>query len=638
MAGILKRRHDLVALRVMLDAGGAEPYVRFVLEVSENHELRTAGEWSYPPDALGLPARIARGGDRGPIPLRIPEKMRDELRAALNAAGDPAALWLHLVRPYAHLGVAPWDRVLTEELGLPVLRLPDFLVPPAKESPHTLDVALCVSQPAAKSPFDARAFIHSMLRDVAAGVPRGRVAVHLFTDAALYGDLRSERGGANPVVLPSQGAGELVMWLHDPRGAARYAEPDSVELVGDLPGSMDNPWLLWMRDVMRGRCLDVVHFGCHGYYALDRGAVALAASPVRNDDQGWARFVGAAELDTFLTQTGAWAVAFSSPPGNFSDAGLRHLADDLAQRKPFATIYHDLASDSACRDLAAAYEFLFDTQPMDPEPMRCVSIYCQPCRVTGDVPDVGAPAVQGTASAETPGEQIAADSLEGVSQGRKAATRAEAERRFGAPGGSGKYRASDGSGMSGGTGPGTSGGGGYGASIRGKMSGGPGGSSGSGGYGGMDASRHSAFGGEDADGLFRSDADDGTYRDGELEAASGGEAEATPGGEDRAPPGGVSETAGPAPPAAASAPDPAAAEATLAEVFRTAEAVPTWLAAGQRFVEGHAWQVRQWESQGSAPAGPEQQAEMDTTRQTLAQIQEVLARHAVAAQASGREP
>ena len=54
--------------------------------------------------------------------------------------------------------------------------------------------------------------------------------------------------------------------------------------------------------------LDFVHFVGHGYLSGDRGAIAVATSPTVNTDQQWSRFIGSVELNTFLSQVGAWGL------------------------------------------------------------------------------------------------------------------------------------------------------------------------------------------------------------------------------------------------------------------------------------------------------------------------------------------
>ena len=170
--------------------------------------------------------------------------------------------------------------------------------------------------------------------------------------------------------------------LYNPQNAGAYAAPEATLQVRDRPGLIENPWLLWIRDALEGRSIDIAHFICHGYLSRDQGALAFSETPLRNEDRRMARFVGAAELIAFLTQTGAWSAAFSSPEHNYSQMGLRQLADTIAQMRPGPVIHHEIPLDVGGEALAGIYRFLFGPAPQNPPASPALFAYCHPSRVT----------------------------------------------------------------------------------------------------------------------------------------------------------------------------------------------------------------------------------------------------------------
>jgi hypothetical protein len=376
MAVILIKRYDLLDLKVTIDTSGLKPAVVCCLEATRKGKTQRLSGWSFSPAAFGLPETIdprqARSGDYS---FRLPDRFGEQLSTFLvqDAPVDEDSflpdgpLWLYLARPYGYLGLLPWERLLRPFVRVPILRLPDFVVEPPRETPKTLDVLLWTSMPAAKEEFDLMGYLGMVLRRVPAAVPRA-VTFHVFTDALFYPELR-QRWQADQLL------GERVQ-LYDPADAERLTAPP------DHSGSLDNPWFLWMHQALKGRSVDVVHFIGHGYFTRDWPALAIAQSPVRNTNVQQARFVGPAQLNTFLTRIGAWAFACSSPEHNYSELGLRHLADTLAQLRPGAVLFHDLSGDVAGTDLAAAYKFLFSSPPQWPPTSPNLFLYCQPYHVS----------------------------------------------------------------------------------------------------------------------------------------------------------------------------------------------------------------------------------------------------------------
>jgi len=351
MADILKQSYDLLDLKVSLETSGKTPVVFCELEATREGTTRRLNSWHFPPSAFNLPDGITPERSRqGTGTFRLPEGFGTQLSTQLQNVTGP--LWLHLVRPYGYLGLIPWERFLKDLYWLPILRLPEFVVDPPLETPRTLDVILWVSRPIADEAFDVMGAVQRILRDVPKFVPR-RVRFHVFTDTLFQDPLKSQLAAEQPA------RGQVV--IYSAEGA-----PEEI------------PWFEWMLKSLKGRSIDLVHFVGHGYFSREWPALVVAESPLLNRAERQACFVGPAQLNKFLTQVGAWAFACSSPRENYSELGLRHLADTLAQLRPGAVVFHDLGHDSGAVDLLEAFRFLFSPPPQRPGIMPNVFLYCQP--------------------------------------------------------------------------------------------------------------------------------------------------------------------------------------------------------------------------------------------------------------------
>ncbi len=369
MAEMLKRQFDLLALKIAMDLSGDSPRVGIELQARSEGELGTLAEWSIDVAEIGLPARLTRSET---LYQGYTFNFPDTVLAALNevlADGDyqDRPLWLHLARPLGYLNLVPWEQLLQPALMRPVLRLPDFLANPPRESLQSLEVALCGSMPAAKAAFSAVDYLTGMARLLLETVPR-RTMVHIFCDAELFPEVA---GRVDHMQLDG-------VQVHDPAEAESFAPAERQYVLTGDTGRVQNPWLKWMRAALSGRGIDLVHFLTHGYLSRDSGALAFAESPLENLDRRIARFVGAAELLAFLNQVGAWCVAFSSPEHNFSEMGLRLLADTIAQQRPGPVLHHEMRLDTEGADLSSAYRFLFGRGSVPPPASPALFTYCHP--------------------------------------------------------------------------------------------------------------------------------------------------------------------------------------------------------------------------------------------------------------------
>lgn len=334
MAELLRRANDLSVLRIRLHRSGgraresALPIVAFEYQRGLD-DPQDVGRASV--SDIGL-AKSLSGAER-PDNFSLPQDVGRLIAGA--AAGDPT-LWLEFPPPCGYLRLVPWEHLLAPMLDAAVLRLPYFALLP-RAADRAFELAVVASAARAKLPFDAVNLISAFL-DGVAGIDAD---VHVFCDADCYWGGVSRAFAQRPRVH-----------VHDPNRAAEFDLPRRTSRI-EGRDEVRNPWLQWVMLELEGRALDGVHFITHGYYAQDRGAIALASSPLINTDRQYARFVGAAELGAFLTATGAWSVGFTGPDYNFAPLGLRELADSLAQTRPLHVLHNE--GEQGLRD---AYELI----------------------------------------------------------------------------------------------------------------------------------------------------------------------------------------------------------------------------------------------------------------------------------------
>lgn len=363
MAMIVRSEHDLPTLRVSLGRGE-----RGAVELSV---MRGRVEIGSPTGCQTVELGPTTSMPQGAVPdeaFTVPDHVMSWLAGAFERMGPSPipperAVWLEFPSPRGYLHLLPWERLLAP-LGRPVLRLPNHTVRPQAPS-AIIEVALLASSPLAKSGFDPAAQVDRLAR-----LWRDRsghdVHLHLFTDAAAYPRLRDLTADLGPR-----------LHVYDPAQAERRRRRERSD-PGDRSSVVSNPWLTWVTDALTGHALDVVHVVAHGYLSGDRGALALASSPEANTDRSWARFVGAAELSTFLTGIGAWSLVVSGPPDNSSGMGLRELGDAIALNSPGVTATHELTLDPEADQLGHLIEMVYAGGGADLEPMPAVTCWVHP--------------------------------------------------------------------------------------------------------------------------------------------------------------------------------------------------------------------------------------------------------------------
>lgn len=365
MAEMIATTHGLTTLRVGVRPHGTRMAAAAELVSYAQGSAELLHTWWLSSTELALPTRMpAHWSPTSQLPPDFVGELGYRLERLGLASGLP--LWLHLVKPYGFLGAVDWEGALAGALQRPLLRLPDFLERP-RENRAVLDVALVCSEPVSEARLDPPQLLVDIAQAVLHGSRRERTTIHLFADEQYFHTLKGRF------------ANEPRVAVHDPAGARAHGIQERGRVGGSELGDLHSPWLLWIRDSMQGRSLDTVHFVAHGFLADQRPAVALAESPLSNRDRGDARYVGVGELAAFLTQTGAWSAMFSSPPGNYSEAGLRLLADTLAQTRPGPVLYHRLKTGlGPDPQLQALYGFLYAPNPSPVPAQRDWFAYCQP--------------------------------------------------------------------------------------------------------------------------------------------------------------------------------------------------------------------------------------------------------------------
>jgi hypothetical protein len=126
-----KGDHDLIVLRITVTLVDGKPQVMF--DLTGYGKIREQGRrnWRLALAEIGI-SELKPESIQYPTTMALPLQVQDGLKAGL-ALMNPAAnlpLWLDLVRPYGFMGILPWERVFSQLLGRPVLRLPDFLERP----------------------------------------------------------------------------------------------------------------------------------------------------------------------------------------------------------------------------------------------------------------------------------------------------------------------------------------------------------------------------------------------------------------------------------------------------------------------------------------------------------------------------
>jgi hypothetical protein len=359
----LKLEYSLPVFSISTDDTDEERELLIAFSATVDGERSDIALLHAPVELFGLPnTDVCENHSMPRGPFQLPDYLVPSIQAAIDSSVAPEKpVWLEFKAPTGLAPIVPWEALLSP-FGHPILRLPPQAVMPDVPA-HSFDAVVCFSSPSAQELLPER-LVEEFIAQIPTDLAR-YATFHLFADAAVQPLLHAVR---------DRFGRDFRIFIYDPAKA-----PQAKRAVDPAraPDVIENPWLVWIRDAMRGQTADVVHFLCHGYVRRGHGAVALAESPLRNVDPEWAAFIFAPELAEFLNALGSWSVAFTSPPGNHSPGGLRLLQHELVQLRPGPVLLHDMEMAHK-DDLGNTYRFVYMPQPHKPVVSGGISLYCHP--------------------------------------------------------------------------------------------------------------------------------------------------------------------------------------------------------------------------------------------------------------------
>jgi hypothetical protein len=366
---MIRAEHGLPTLRILLARGAGPDGL-----TTEQAVLEAVVGGGVPREIfrcdtgeLGLPDR-AEATQVPDQDFRLPGALAAAVAAAVaemdTTGAGRGALWLELPAPHGDLHLVPWERLLAAVVrDRPVLRLPyHCLRARAGGGSYQVAVACTVSRAALPPEVDLARVVADHVRGWVRS-SGGTARVHVFARDETAPRIRE---------LTADLAGVVV---HDP--AAAQDLPASGLGRGVSPADLStNPWLLWMTAALAGQALDALHVLTYGDLSRTGGRLLLARSPVSGGERDACLLVGSTPLSGALAQLGAWGVVLSGLPGDPSPAGLRDLADAIAQLRPGAVAAHAVAA-AGTADFDMAIARVFGDGPAVP-PVPTLTCWVQP--------------------------------------------------------------------------------------------------------------------------------------------------------------------------------------------------------------------------------------------------------------------
>jgi hypothetical protein len=341
MPELVRRDHDLPTLRVRLSGEGPDGPTAGLDVLRGWGEARPVTEIST--RSLGLADHIRSARDVSESRFRLADTtiaMIVDALHDLDADADAPAYWLELPSPRGYLHLVPWERLLSPELGRPLLRLPNYTLRP-KAPGSTLRVVLVAGRTLGFAEFDVAYLLDELTTAWTAAVDRD-VIVDVFVDADSYREVRYRLRDQPGVTV------------HD-----RRRPPDSLpDARGD--DAMARPWLDWVGASLGGTATDVIHLVGHGHISGDRGALVLPAAPV---DSTADRFIGPVLVNEAMSRLGAWSLLLSGVPDNHCRPGLRDLADAASQARSGVVLLHEATAAEPAAELDPALRMVFGGLP-----------------------------------------------------------------------------------------------------------------------------------------------------------------------------------------------------------------------------------------------------------------------------------
>lgn len=357
MAELLKAAHPITTLRLQLEPKGDATFV--LVAVDQNQTSTDLIHAST--ETFGIPDDLD-GTDS--FDFRLPDQLMESVGNVASDRPDPSSpLWIQFAGAVGALTAIPWEELFAP-VGVPVLRLPYSAVPPLVGDPSRR-VAVIASMPRAKTAFPIEAQISRAIE--LAQTTRPGTVVDVFTDHGTFEDLTHGREWPEP---------DLVT-IHDPK-RHQFVEPSASWSISTT-SALTNPWLQWAAQALGAVPVDLVHFISPGYHCFAQGSLAFAPTPMKNNDEQLARFIGATELQTFLRGTGTWYVHLTDATSDVWGVGVRLLADELAQTRTGIVAIDD-PSKVTPEEAAGVRRFALGEGPPPP---TATALYCHPGMVEG---------------------------------------------------------------------------------------------------------------------------------------------------------------------------------------------------------------------------------------------------------------
>lgn len=362
-AADMKQRYSLPVLGICPNYSSESPAALLTFSVEENgqrvnHALLTAAYTDF-----GLPGTLSISeAEQMPTgPFQLPHHLQPALQTLISTHVQPGTpIWIEFAEPSALLPILPWEQMLSG-FGHPVLRLPPLALVPDTPS-DGLDCVICFSSPPAEGYLPER-LVHEFIQQIPQDLAQ-QVTFHVFAEAPLQALVHN---------ACKRFESRFRIIIYDPLNA-----PDHLKQL--RPGdNLENPWLRWMRSSLGSTSADVVHFLCHGFVRGGRGALSVADCPWPEGTYYAAGYIYSDELSSFLNDVGAWSVAFTSAPGNYSPAGLRLLQHEMAKSRPGPALLHDMLVPGESH-LGMTYRFLYSAESRPYEPSPGITLYCHPHR------------------------------------------------------------------------------------------------------------------------------------------------------------------------------------------------------------------------------------------------------------------
>jgi hypothetical protein len=312
-----------------------EPLITFYLGIG--NRAKTLG--SATAAELGLPVSLdaaRRGFGRVPV---LPENLRGALNQSLNEDSSHA-IHIHFRRRDGYLAMIHWEALLRPIVGKirRIRRLPYYSLPSVACAPNDLALIIDPTHTELTSP------LHKIIGVAASSFSMGNGEIsHLFASKSLVSQVQK----LSDIKLPKK--------LHPYE--APLERSISPQRSHEKPAAIvDHAFLRWVSDRLEPSPVNSVVFVCQGGIEFHEGVIQLPLNPEQeNEVASFSRSVAVDELATFLMHLGASACAFVDPnPTGPSGAGLRLLADRLAQRRPGLTAALDAAHSQEL------HEFFFD--------------------------------------------------------------------------------------------------------------------------------------------------------------------------------------------------------------------------------------------------------------------------------------